>query len=182
MAVFHKAAAVALAKRFNEADPYLAGASLVWVLAAAGYYTKGTYLGPTADQMVSVAAQKWNNGDPSLPGLHAIESGAYLPYVPNAIAAAIAAFPKQRKQFKAAAKSTPGPYQTTPSQIGDSSGHPIKDLPGAVVHDIPGVHTIGEFLHALSKGETWIRVGEVVGGFLLIGVGTSHMLGIRVGK
>lgn len=55
---------------------------------------------------------------------------------------------------------------------GDSGGIHLPG-PGSV---IGGVKDVAGFVSALSSPNTWIRVAEVVVGFLLIGVGIDAML------
>jgi hypothetical protein len=52
--------------------------------------------------------------------------------------------------------------------------NPASDVAGlgsAAASDIPGVAQIGDFFSALGDESTWVRVGEIVAGFLLIYIG-----------
>jgi len=66
-----------------------------------------------------------------------------------------------------------------PPVIGDLI-NPLAGQEAQAAQDIPGAATaassVGDFLSRLSQANTWIRVGEVVAGLILLGIGLNAML------
>lgn len=44
-----------------------------------------------------------------------------------------------------------------------------------VTNAVPGLSQIGTFFDSLGQANTWIRVGEVILGIILLGVGIAHI-------
>jgi hypothetical protein len=66
---------------------------------------------------------------------------------------------------------TPGSAPDAPSALTGPGGH----IPGAgsITNPLGGINAIGDFFNRLTQPNTWIRVGEVVAGLLLVYLGLS---------
>jgi hypothetical protein len=51
-----------------------------------------------------------------------------------------------------------------------------------IPNPLSGINAVGDFFQRLTQGSTWIRIAEVVIGFLLLTVGLSKLTGINPAK
>jgi hypothetical protein len=83
-----------------------------------------------------------------------------------------------------------GPYtwaeaKAAASGLAKASPGTVGGLPGGggISNPLSGVNAIGDFFNRLTQPNTWVRVGEVVAGVLLVYLGLSAtMRGTEVGK
>jgi hypothetical protein len=72
-----------------------------------------------------------------------------------------------------------GPFATEAQAQAAQNPKPSPEGPGALVNaaadSVPGVASVGDFLHRLTEGSTWIRVGEVLLGLVLIAIGVARI-------
>jgi hypothetical protein len=69
-----------------------------------------------------------------------------------------------RREFPHAAPPTGNAGQAVKQQVSSQTGLPLT-----------GVAAIGDFFSRLGQANTWIRVGEVVAGLILLGIGLNAM-------
>jgi hypothetical protein len=74
---------------------------------------------------------------------------------------------------EAEAKKAQNPSQQNPNPLADL-GTAAKNSTG-----LTGLAAIGDFFSRLGQANTWIRVGEVLLGLILIGVGIAHLTGAQ---
>lgn len=51
----------------------------------------------------------------------------------------------------------------------------VSQVTQSVTNAVPGLNQIGTFFSDLGQANTWIRVGEVILGVILIGIGIAHI-------
>lgn len=109
---------------------------------------------------------------PGSPGDKAMRSGqAYNdPNLGQSVVKWQGPFPSE-----AAAKTAQAPKQQSPNPVSDlataaenASGGPLS-----------GLAAIGAFFNKLGQGSTWIRVGEVMLGLILLAVGAARITGTQ---
>jgi len=74
-----------------------------------------------------------------------------------------------RAQMEADIKAHPGWAQSVGGLTGEVGNIAKKGLPGGP--NLGGLGAIGDFFNRLTQPNTWIRVGEVLGGLLLVYMG-----------
>lgn len=89
-------------------------------------------------------------------------------------------FPTKLQAAAAAAKYNNENHQTG-STVNDPSVFP--NIKSPLTNPLSGVNAIGDFFNRLTQPNTWVRVGEVVAGVLLLYLGLSAtMRGTEAGK
>lgn len=81
-------------------------------------------------------------------------------------------------QAAAAANAQFGPGTKTggkPAQTSNTSDVSVAGQAAANAAGVPGLTQIGTFFGDLAEGSTWIRVGEVLLGLVLIAIGVARL-------
>lgn len=120
--------------------------------------------------------------DATLQGFHGYATEAQAEAHPNAVnivtrglADALIAEASAEQQQKA------GPGEQNASNLAAAAGQAVANdaaaAARAAANDIPGVAQAGDFFGALTQKNTWIRVGKIAIGGLLLIIGLAHITG-----